>query len=166
MVTLLFMRLSVDANVQICDKLCAWFTDGLLSCAGGIGGELPNILQEVEIPVITEQLCDERWQELDYDVISDIHVCVWDEVNQDKGSCNVRLSVIARNHTQHLLVQYVTSILVILLITMVLDKEQHLSTCLSVSIQVLKSVCLCFRVTVEDRWSARQCQTVTDRTSW
>ena len=53
------------------------------------GGQLPNLLQEVEIPVITEQRCDERWQELDYDVISDIHVCVWDEVNQDKGSCNV-----------------------------------------------------------------------------
>ena len=64
------------------------------------GGQLPNLLQEATIPVITEQRCDEKWLELDYDVISDIHVCVWDEVNQDKGSCNVciaKLFEISRN---------------------------------------------------------------------
>ena len=53
------------------------------------GGQLPNLLQEVLIPVISQEQCDAKWSELDYDVISDIHVCVWDEVEQDKGSCNV-----------------------------------------------------------------------------
>ena len=49
-------------------------------------GDLPNILQETDISVITEAQCMERW---DDGQIGEFHVCVWEAISQDKGSCSV-----------------------------------------------------------------------------
>lgn len=49
---------------------------------------LPITLQAVDIPVITDAECTAQWGN-NYN--GDVHVCVWDSVNQDRGACNVRL---------------------------------------------------------------------------
>ena len=48
---------------------------------------LPITLQAVDIPVITDAECTAIWGN-NYN--GDVHVCVYDAVNQDRGACNVR----------------------------------------------------------------------------
>ena len=50
-----------------------------------VGGHVTNVLHEVSIPVISNERCASKFPH----VISDVHVCAWDEVNQDKAFCNV-----------------------------------------------------------------------------
>ena len=57
----------------------------LHASAGASYSHMPNVLHEVKIPVISNELCASKYP----DLISDVHVCAWDDVNQDKATCNV-----------------------------------------------------------------------------
>ena len=50
--------------------------------------EQPITLQAVDIPVITDAMCDAVYGD-DYN--PDVHICVWDDVNQQTGPCHVSL---------------------------------------------------------------------------
>lgn len=49
------------------------------------GGPLPVALQEVRIPVISNAVASSQWG-INYN--PNVHICVWDAVGQDIGSCN------------------------------------------------------------------------------
>merc|ERR1712080_732899 len=61
--------------------------DGQISGWGRTCGgcALPITLQAVDIPVITDAECTAIWGN-NYN--GDVHVCVYDSVNQDRGGCN------------------------------------------------------------------------------
>jgi len=62
-------------------------TLGIISGWGRLCGgcDLPITLQYVEIPIISDDLCADRHGS-SFDPSN--MICVWDEVNQDKGACN------------------------------------------------------------------------------
>jgi secreted trypsin-like serine protease len=49
------------------------------------GGILPENLQEASIDLLTEDECTTYWSDIS---ISTSQVCIFDEVNQEKGACN------------------------------------------------------------------------------
>merc|ERR1711893_391619 len=86
------VRLAGDATGPLADPI-AMATSRINSGMGVISGwgrlcggcPLPITLQYVDIPVLTDAECASRWG-ANYN--SAVHVCVWDSVNQDIGSCN------------------------------------------------------------------------------
>ena len=61
------------------------YCDTVVYIVGGIG-DMPNLLQEASIDVITAEYCSELWVPTP---IGGYHVCLLDTESLDSGSCNV-----------------------------------------------------------------------------
>ena len=56
-------------------------------------GSLSDLLQKVEVEVLTDQECKQKMGSLRSSVNADVHICVFGRQDGGAGACNVRIPI-------------------------------------------------------------------------